>query len=120
MDNNIVNMEAKVAGRDYKEVFLAGAKGISRFDEKDLNDAFQMSSEWADKHDLEPTIGNGYTLVCRAVLMTVMGPEEFNRVPDSEENVDEILEKSGKMILERMGISPEELDNATETSDGKT
>lgn len=112
--------EVNVAGKDLKDVFLAGAKGASRFDPKDADAAFQASTEWADKHDLEPTVGNVYTLVCRAVLMTVMGPDEFNRVLDDEESAKEILEKTGPMIMERMGVSFEELDDAVKTSDGKT
>lgn len=110
--DNVVNIEEIRLG------IHAGAKYAQSEDfdknayEKNLEEAFK----WAEDIGLDPTVGNVYVLSVIASVRTLIGDELFNMPVATEDGSfsEEKMEDAQRVMLEKMGITPELLNDTKE------
>lgn len=113
--DNVVNIEEIRLG------IHAGVKYAQSEDfdknayEKNLEEAF----EWAENAGLDPTVGNVYVLSVIASVRTMIGDELFNTPVVTEDGSfsAEKMEDTQRVMLEKMGITPELLNGTNELTE---
>lgn len=102
MENTIATLDELRMG---VEAGMAAAKSDA-FDKEEFEKNMTLAGEWADKVDLEPTVGNVYVIGTIASLRTILG-EAFDR-PVVDENGDfseEIMEKVQEELMGFLGLA---------------
>lgn len=109
---------------DVKTGMIAGiAKGKALstdvVNDENFEKSFEKVADWAEKVELEQTVGNAYTLICMGILRTVLGDELYDRPVDfdEEENADAAMEEVKRVLLDYIGVNETDYENAVPTEE---
>ena len=103
METNIIDM------KNFRKGAEAGAKAVLNpavFDEEVYMRNIDKVGEWAEKIDLDATVGNTYAVCVMAVLRTMLGDEVFD-MPIIDENGEfskDIMEKAQDKMLTKLDL----------------
>lgn len=102
MENNIVTMEALRTGA---EAGFETAKSDS-FDKETYMRNIKLTGEWAERVNLDATVGNIYAVCVIAVLRTILGDEAFDTtaLDENGEFSEAIMEKVQDKLLTGLGL----------------
>lgn len=102
MENNIVTMEALRTGA------VAGIETAESdcFDKETYMKNLELTVEWAERVNLDVTVGNIYAVCVIAVLRTILGDEAFDTtaLDENGEFSEEIMKKVQGKLLTGLGL----------------